>query len=149
MSKMYLNQPNLDFKIPANLGRESDLYLPSSIANTVCKELARVGMKYRVEDIGYEIFRKDIPVPAALLQWKQRFEADGGKKCHPMGYSRITTPYSASEIYKIAQNLFGPTINPEYAKLYKEALEATEKYVEEDIEINKQEAKESRQSNDN
>ena len=145
---MYLDQLNLDFKIPANLGRESDLYLPSNIARTLCDELDRVGMEYRIEDMSRDIIHKHIPVPAALLQWKQRFEADGGKSYHPMSYSRITTPYSASEIYKIAQNLFGPTINPEYAKLYKEALEASAKYAEEDIEITKQEAKESRKSDD-
>ena len=79
MSKMYLDQLNLDFKIPANLGRESDLYLPSNIARTLCDELDRVGMEYRIEDMSRDIIHKHIPVPAALLQWKQRFEADGGK----------------------------------------------------------------------
>lgn len=102
------------FRVPDRLDRESEIYLPGALSSIVCGKMDEADAEYRFEAIGIDIFRGRIETPEALLQWKQRYEADGGAEYDPMFYERIVTPYDAEEIYRFAKKFIIPNSDPKY-----------------------------------
>ena len=102
---------------------KSKIYLPMELYNVLTRHLKKANIEFTGIRLHDDLLRGKMQTPNELKKWQTRFENDGYEKTFEGCFDAIESYYDPEDLYKYAQNFFGPTIDPDYKKEIEESLE--------------------------